>query len=193
MLKIIVPANEFWNEKEQRFEYIASEELNLEHSLISISKWESKWHIPFLNDGKRIEKFKKTPEMIRDYVRCMCVNKLQDPRILYCLTNDNMKAINDYINDPMTATSFADRPTDPNQIVARTSNYTTNEIIYYQMVELGIPLEWEKRHLNRLLTLIRVVSEKKAEANDPKRAGKNTGSQYRTPHIPKSRPHIPRR
>lgn len=196
MLTIVVPDSEIWNSKDNCFETVKGQELRLEHSLISISKWESKWHIPFLvseKQTKRVKRFQKTTEQMLDYIRCMTVNEVHDERIYFLLGEANMKKINDYINDPMTATTFAEKDkNDPDSIVAATSNFTTNEVIYYQMFELNIPLECSKWHLNRLLTLIRVVSEKKAEANDPKRYSASTAKQHRAFSSAMRRPHIPR-
>lgn len=174
MLEITVPARELWSDEHQQFFVIPEQKLQLEHSLVSISKWESKWHVPFLNDNKR-KKVEKTQEMLFDYIRCMTVNKGVDPMVYYNLTKANMEEIQAYINDPMTATTFVDRP-DNN--FKNSGTFTTNEIIYYEMYELGIPHEWEKRHLNRLLTLIRVMAEKKEQQNNPKKMGKSEWAKH---------------
>lgn len=169
MLTIRVPDKEFWDSKKNEFCTIKGQELQLEHSLISISKWESKWHIPFLNDNKRI-KAEKSNEQIMDYIRCMTINKVADDRVYYCLTQENLKAITDYCEDPMTATTFTDKKSGGNPKALNTSGtFMTNEIIYYQMYKLGIHHDWEKRHINRLLTLIRVMAEKEEQANNPKK------------------------
>ena len=191
MLTIKVPEKEFWDSEKNQFCYIKGQELQLEHSLISVSKWESKWHIPFLNDNKRTkDKFEKTNEMLVDYVRCMTINKVADNRIFFCLTKENMNEINEYINDPMTATTFSNKPSGA---PSASSSYVTAEVIYYQMFELGIPLEWEKRHLNRLFTLIRVISEKKEQANNPKKmSSSEIAKQNRALHAARKKPHIPR-
>lgn len=166
MLTITVPEKELFDNETGRFYKIPSQELQLEHSLISLSKWESKWHIPFLNDNKRT-KHEKTSEQIIDYIRCMTVNKNVNPLVYYALTQKNFEDINAYINDPMTATTFRE---DPNKSKVNVSGtFTTAEIIYWQMYELGIHHDWEKRHLNRLMTLIRVMSEKREQANNPKK------------------------
>ena len=122
--------------------------LQLEHSLVSISKWESKWHIPFL-DGKD-----KTLEQIIDYVRCMTITQNVKPEVYNRLTEDNLKAINDYIENPMTATTFSDINQRPSREII------TSEIIYYWMVSFNIPFECQKWHLNKLLTLIKVCNIK---------------------------------
>lgn len=192
MLTIRVPGKEFWDSSKNEFCYIKSCELQLEHSLISISKWESKWHIPFLNDDRRSDKANKTNEMWIDYLHCMTINKVQDDRIYYCLTPENQKAIGDYINDPMTATTFSKKPqgNGSKPAINVSGTFTTNEIIYYEMFELGIPIEWEKRHLNRLLTLIRVMAEKKEQANNPKKMSRSDiASQQRALHAARRKRH----
>lgn len=186
MLTIYVPEKEFWDAKQNCFCYIKGQELLLEHSLWALSKWESKWHIPFLNDNKRTkDKFKKTNEMMIDYVRFMTINKVSDDRIYYCLTEENWKKIQDYMSDPMTATTFSKKENDRPNI---DGSFTTAEIIYYQMFELNIPESWEKRHLNRLLTLIRVMAEKKEQANNPKMMSKgDLAKQQRALHAARSK------
>ncbi len=146
MLRITVPANEQWDERTGQF--ITSKEctLQLEHSLISLSKWESKWCKPFLNDKE------KSYEETIDYIRCMTISQCVDPNVYYNMTIDNLKQINEYIAAPMTATWFSDKKGR-----SRSGGQTvTSELIYYWMIALGVPFECEKWHLNRLLTLIRV-------------------------------------
>ena len=122
--------------------------LQLEHSLISLSKWESKWCKPFLS------KKEKTDEEIIDYIKCMTITQNVKQEVYDCLTVENVEAINDYIYAPMTATTFRQ---DRN---GRTNNkIVTSELVYFWMVSLNIPFECEKWHLNRLLTLIRVCNE----------------------------------
>lgn len=189
MLTITVPGREYYNEEQNRFFTVPDQELQLEHSLISLSKWESKWHIPFLNDNKRT-KVEKTQEQLIDYIKCMTINsKNVDSLIYYRLTRENLEEINAYINDPMTATTFREDPNKPKINVNGT--FTTAEILYYQMYELGIPNEWEKRHLNRLITLIRVISEKREQANNPKKMSKSElAKQNRALHAARRKPRI---
>ena len=126
--------------------------LQLEHSLVSISKWESKWKVHYINNDKITE------EMSLDYVRCMTVSQNVDPKVYARLTADNMRDIVEYINNPMTATTFRKTTEQGNS-----HSVITSEIIYYWMVSLGIPFDpCQKWHLNRLLTLIRVCDEKSA-------------------------------
>ena len=148
MLKITVPEMEFYDEDNNEFIMFNEQVLQLEHSLVSISKWESKWHVPFL-DGKD-----KTLEQIIDYVRCMTITQNVKPEVYNRLTEDNLKAINDYIENPMTATTFSDINQRPSREII------TSEIIYYWMVSFNIPFECQKWHLNKLLTLIKVCNIK---------------------------------
>ena len=148
MLKITIPSAEYFDERTNRFFTIHGQDLQLEHSLVSISKWESKWKKPFLG------KDPKTREETIDYVRCMNRTQNVDPEVFKGLTEQNIRDVNAYIDDPMTATTFNNsRRKSSRQIV-------TSEIIYYWMISLEIPMECQKWHLNRLLTLIRVCDEK---------------------------------
>ena len=150
MLKITVPAMEYYDEVNNEFIDYKEQVLQLEHSLVSISKWEAKWHRPFL-DGKD-----KTLEQVIDYVRCMTITQNVNLDVYTRLTEGNLKDINDYIENPMTATTFSDINQTPNREII------TSEIIYYWMVAFNIPFECQKWHLNRLLTLIEVCNVKNA-------------------------------
>jgi hypothetical protein len=153
MLNIIIPGDEQWDPIKEEFVQTRKDQpLKLEHSLVSIAKWESKWCKPFLR------KEPMTDEEIIDYVRCMTITQNVDPEVYRYLTTENIEQVNQYINAPMTATWFAE---DKNPKRKNNSGeQVTNEIIYHWMIALNIPLEWEKRHLNRLLTLIRVCDAK---------------------------------
>ena len=149
MLKITVPAAEFWDEIHEEFIYKKEQTLQLEHSLVSLSKWESKWNKAFL--GKQ----EKTDEEILDYVRCMTLTQNVDPEVYTRLSATNYLEINAYIEAPMTATYFSeDKQAKGNREVV------TSELIYYWMISYNIPVEFQKWHLNRLLTLIRVCNIK---------------------------------
>lgn len=147
MLTITVPGAEYFNENTMEFVKTETKTIALEHSLVSLSKWESKWKKPFLTNET------KTQDEILDYIKCMTITQNVSPEVYLRLTEDNIIAINNYIQDSMTATTFKNRPGSSREII-------TNEILYYQMITLGIPLSCEKWHLNRLLTLIRVCNEK---------------------------------
>ena len=148
MLELEIPATEQWDEKNQEFVYSEKQTLCLAHSLISLSKWESKWHKPYLSSRNL------TKEEAIDYVRCMTINKVKDDRVYYLITPKMFEKINDYISDPMSATYF-------NNKQERGSNQKiVSELIYYWMISLGIPFECEKWHLNRLMALIKVCQRK---------------------------------
>jgi hypothetical protein len=165
MLRITIPAVEHWDEVKQEFIQTKEQTLQLEHSLVSLSKWESKWNKPFLS------KEVKTNEETLDYIKCMTISQNVDPNIYNCLTSEHIAQINKYIEAPMTATTFTE---DKNG--KRNREVITAELIYYWMIALTIPFECQKWHLNRLLTLIRVCNIKNAP---PKKMGKKaTASHY---------------
>ena len=158
MLQITIPEVELWDEKNQRFVYVKEQTLSLEHSLVSISKWESKWCKPFLS------KEQKTTEEVLDYVRCMTLTQNVNPDVYKYLTKDNIKEINDYIGAPMSATVIYDQESNrPNR------EKITSELIYYWMIAMNIPFECQKWHLNRLLKVIQVCSIKN---RPPKKMGR---------------------
>ena len=148
MLTITIPASEQYDDSKGQFVTTKQQTVTLEHSLISISKWESKWKKSFLS-SKGL-----TQEEIVDYIRCMNLTQNVDPNVFSYLPNDLYKKILDYISDPMTATTFSDDNHRPSREVI------TSEIIYYWMISFNIPVSFEKWHLNRLLALIRVCSLK---------------------------------
>lgn len=149
MLQITIPAVELWDERKQEFITTKEQTLQLEHSLVSLSKWESKWCKPFLS------KQEKTFEETLDYIKCMTIMPNVDPEVYNYLTNENIEEINNYINAPMTATYFSDDKT-----VKPSREQITAELIYYWMIALNIPFECQNWHLNRLLTLIKVCNIK---------------------------------
>ena len=150
MLHITIPATELWDEANERFITVSkATTLALEHSLVAISKWESKWCKPFLTNKE------KTAEEAIDYIRCMTLTQNVDPNVYLCISEKSIKEINDYIAAPMTATVI--REYGPSRI---NREVVTSELIYYWMVALNIPFECQKWHLNRLLTLIRICNIK---------------------------------
>lgn len=151
MLKITIPGQELWDEGKEEFVNTKGTTLQLEHSLVSLSKWESKWHKPFLGKGD------KTVEETVDYIRCMTLTQNVDPSVYGFITNEIMGQVSDYIDDSMTATWFSKEEKGNTSQEA-----VTAELIYYWMVALNIPFECQKWHLNRLLTLIRVCNVKNA-------------------------------
>ena len=153
MLLITIPLSpEGWDEQKQEFVEPKTVTLQLEHSLVSLSKWESKWHKAFLS------KKDKTEEETLDYIKCMTLTQHVDPEVYNYLTHENIDQINKYIENPMTATVFSERPSGgkgSNEVI-------TAELIYYWMIALNIPFECRKWHLNKLLTLVRVCEIKNA-------------------------------
>lgn len=149
MLKLVIPDLEVFNEKTNEFETIKGQTIALEHSLVSISKWESKWKIPFFSREQ------KTTEQALDYIRCMTLTQNVNPLLYQNLDSRHISAISDYLDDSMTATWFSkDNSPKSREII-------TSEIIYYWMIESGIPMECQKWHINRLFTLIKVCNEKR--------------------------------
>ena len=151
MLMIHVAAKELFDEKTSTFIIYPETDLRLEHSLISLSRWESKWKKPFLN----LES--PTREEMADYICCMSVDKTIDPDFVANLSIEDFRKIRDYINDPQTATQIHDRR--PNRGHNK-SKFFTSEELYYWMIYYGIPFSCEKWPLNRLLTLIRICGVK---------------------------------
>lgn len=165
MLRLTLPAVEMWDEQKQEFIYAKEQTLQLEHSLVSLSKWESTWHKPFLHTANM------TYEETIDYVRCMTLTQNVSPETYSRITDDHIHRIRAYIENPMTATTFREERGGK-----RNREIITAEIIYYWMVTMQIPSDYQKWHLNRLLTLIRVCSLKNAPAK--KLSKRETISQY---------------
>lgn len=158
MLQITIPGAEYFDDAKQEFVYEKEQTLQLEHSLVSLSKWESKWKKAFLS-GKD-----KSYEETLDYIKCMTITKNVNPSVYSRLTNENLEQINSYISDPMTATYFPKDETKKNS-----REVVTSELIYYWMIAMNVPPEYQKWHLNRLLSLIRVCEIKNAP---PKKMGR---------------------
>jgi hypothetical protein len=158
MLTITVPPTELFNDETQKFIYVKEETtLVLEHSLVSLSKWEQTWEKPFLGKEDR------TLDETIDYVRCMTLSPENPPEEVYrAIPNKTLNEIGEYINKKMTATWFNEIP---GQKKPQSGEVITAEIIYYWLIALQIDFQVQNWHLNRLLTLIRVVNIK----NDPKK------------------------
>lgn len=167
MLYITIPGVEEWDEVNEQFIATKDQTLQLEHSLVSISKWESKWHKPFMSETQT-----RTTEETIDYIRCMTITQNVDSEIYNYITNEIIEQVNNYISDPMTATWF----TDDKMPSRRNSEAVTSELIYYWMTSFNIPIKCEKWHLNRLMTLIRICNIK---SQPPKKmSGRETSRQY---------------
>ena len=150
MLQITIPAAEAWDESRQEFVSVKEQTLQLEHSLVSLSKWESRWHKAFLSKND------KTEEELRDYIRCMTLTQNVNPNVYQFLTNENLSQIKEYIDDPMSATVINSTPSGNKS----SREVVISELIYYWMIALNIPPEYQKWHLNRLLKLIEVCNIK---------------------------------
>lgn len=166
MMTVVLPAQEMFDNRRSEFFEIPAVTLTLEHSLLSISKWESKWHKPY------ISKQPKTREESLDYIRCMIIGKQVEESRLRWIPDPIFRQIQEYIDNPMTASWFreSDRVKNAGQAI-------TSELIYSWMVAAQIPFDpAEKWHLNRLLVLIRICSE---NANPKKMSKKEVMSQHR--------------
>ena len=150
MLQITIPGEELFDEEKQEFITLKEQTLQLEHSLISLSKWEAKWCKVFLS------KQEKTYDETIDYIKCMTLTPNVSSDTYKRLTQANFREIEAYIAAPMTATYFSKDRTGGRS----SGEQTTSELIYYWMIALNIPFECQKWHLNRLLTLIRVCNIK---------------------------------
>ena len=159
MLKITVPGGEFWNDSLQQFVYTNEIVIQLEHSLVSVSKWEAKWKKPFIsNDDKQ----QLSQEQVMDYIKFMTITQNVDDMVYFALTVKNLEDIMAYIQENRTATWFAKKGPEAGK---RDNRAMTSERIYYFMVHYNIPFECQKWHLSRLLTLIRVCQEEEKAQN----------------------------
>lgn len=160
MLEIVVPISpEGWDEAKQEFVEPKTVVLQMEHSLVSISNWESKWKKAFLS------KQSKTDDEILDYIKCMTVTPNVDPEVFTHLTASNFKEIELYVDDRKTATYFSE-----DQGNKSAKEIVTAELIYWWMITLNIPFECQYWHLSKLLTLIRVCNIKN---QPPKKSNRN--------------------
>lgn len=149
MLQLVIPAAEYYDESSEEFVYRKGTTLQLEHSLVSLSKWESKWNKPFLTNED------KTDEESLDYIRCMTITQNVDPQVYFELPRTSMQEVTAYMKAPMTATVITDVTK-----ASKSKDILTAEVLYYYMVALNIPFECQKWHLNKLITLIRVCNVK---------------------------------
>ena len=159
MLTLEIPGGELFNDETQTFIKTKKETLQLEHSLVSLSKWESKWLKPFLSTDN------KTTDETIDYIRCMTITQNVHPDVYTNIPNEAFEQIEEYINAKMTATWFGDKAE-----TKKNKEVITAEIIYFWMIAQNIPFECQKWHLNRLLTLVRVCNIKNTP---PKKQGRN--------------------
>lgn len=167
MLKLVVPATEVYDEALEKFRTYPEKVLMLEHSLVSISKWESKWCKPYLNS-------QLTPAESRDYVRCMTLTQNVPDEIYERLSPQNIRDIDAYISAPMTATTITHHDTKKKPVFGK-GQIVTSEVIYGWMIAFQIPVEFQKWHLNRLMMLIEVCNE---QQNPKKKPKKETARDY---------------
>lgn len=154
MLQITIPETELFDEVRQEFIYVKKPTaLALEHSLVSISKWEAKWHKPYLTNEE------KTTEEVIDYIRCMTITQNVDPKVYYALTNENFEEVKNYIENPHSATTFTEHGEDKTK---KNGEAVTSELVYYWMCAYQIPFEAQKWNFNRLMNLIRIAGIKNA-------------------------------
>lgn len=158
ILRITIPSVEVYDEIKEEFFYTKEYKLSLQHSLVSVAKWEAKWLKPFLDDAP------KTREETLDYIKCMTITQNIPDSAYNFLDTESLVKIKQHIKAPMTATVISKRPGTPTN-----KEVYTAEVIYYWMIALNIPVEYQTWHLSRLLTLIEVCNLKN---NPPKKMGR---------------------
>lgn len=163
MLHLVIAGDELFDQETETFHSVNGGELDFEHSLISLSKWEAEFQKPFL-DSKQ-----KTVEELMSYIKAMVVTPNYDPALLDKLSVDDLKKINAYIESTQSATTFSDM-----QSGAGRGETVTSELIYYWMVAFNIPFSCETWHLNRLFALIRICNIKQSK---PKKLSRNQIAQ----------------
>ena len=170
MLTITVPKQEAWDQVKEEFVYTNETTLILEHSLLSISKWEAKWHKCFVSNSKNDA---QTSEEFLDYIRCMTINQV-DPNIYNVLPPDIVDKVADYIKDPYSATTINDKRAKKNG-----QKRISSEEVYSWMVAYRIPFEAEKWHFNRLMNLIAICGEQNNSSKNKYMPKKDVQNMYR--------------
>lgn len=176
-ITITIPAGQLYSESENRFYKVEETTVELEHSLVALSKWESKWHKPFLT------KDQKTRAEVIDYFRCMCLTPSIEPLVFNAIKDREFVRIMKYIDDPMTATTI----THHSSTKRGNTGTVTSELIYYWMGEYNISKECEWWHINRLFKLIEITSvkrqpEKKMSKRDIAAQNKSLNAMRRARH-----------
>lgn len=171
MLVLNIPESEVFDESSAKFIKYPAVNLHMEHSLLALSRWESKWQLPFL------ELKTKTNEQTYDYLACMTITRGVTADTFKVLQPIHLAKINAYISSSQTATTFQDLRKD--RPISKKSSTVTSELIYYTMIQHGIPFECEKWHLNRLMTLIRVCSIKSRDGKGDRMSRRDLSSTIR--------------
>lgn len=162
MLKLTILGEDSWDEEQQMFIYPNAIVLELEHSLVSLSKWESIWEKPFMGSEA------KTTEETIGYIQAMCLTPDVPPEVFQTLDNDHYRQVDKYINAKMSATWFADPIGGPKGPAKR--EIVTSEVLYYWIFSAQIDVSVEHWHLSRLFTLLKVFNEKNAPPKNMKKA-----------------------
>lgn len=171
MLEITIPGGEFWDNRKEEFITTKETTLHLEHSLISLTKWEQKYKRRFLSDGP------KNVEENLFYIKCMSLDRNVSDLVIRNISQESFEKIIEYIKDPMTATTLPpDPPSKKNKM--RKEEPLSSELIYYYMTALNIPFSCEKWHLNNLLTLIKIANIKNAPEDQKKRSSQEIMKDY---------------
>ena len=152
MLKVEIPAREIYDERKNEFIYLKPISLALEHSLVSISKWEEEFKVPFLDEKE------KTYEQTIFYIKCMTITQNVDDSVYEHIPKSVYEQITEYIKDSRTATWF--REDQLKRKPGQRRETVTSELIYYWMIAYNIPVKFEKWHINRLITLIKICEIK---------------------------------
>lgn len=163
MLRLIIGESEAYDEEKNEFFNVGGAVLDFEHSLLSLSKWESKYKKPFLSSGE------KTSEETLGYLEAMLLTPGVDLDVLRTASLESFEKIRQYIESSESATIFGEMPErrGPGEVI-------TSELIYYWLVAFNIPFECEKWHLNRLFALIRICNIKNSP---PKKLSKSEAAQ----------------
>ncbi len=149
MLKLTVVGQELFNEETSEFIIGPDFVLELEHSLVSLSKWESKFQKPFLS------KDQKSPEEVLAYIEFMILTEDLPENLMLSLTREHFDVVQNYIDSAESATTFGQLPKQRGR-----GETITSELVYYWLVAFQIPFEVERWHLNRLFALIRICNLK---------------------------------
>lgn len=169
MLTIEIKQQDLWNEATNEFVVVPGVVLELEHSLLSLSKWESIHKVPFLSPHTEL-----TDERLLDYLRCMVVTPGVDPAIIVFASADEIERIQEYIASAESATTFRELPDAKSN-----REQITSELVYFWMNSYSVPMEAESWHLNRLFSLLRIHSVKNAAQNKKPRSAAEIAAERR--------------